>query len=413
MRGTRSKGAAARLAPFFHEPGLERDCSRRTLKESSMDLNMTPDASRPRRKRTTSKHEPVEPAGIDLFNYADINRRLYRDDDLADSGDDDQSHARQRALWQRLQDDGRGAWRSLIVPDDAMIARIAMLDRICPQFAPVTAWALRAATLAMASGRPLRLDPCVLLGEPGIGKTFYARRLAAAFGVATLTIQMNTVTDRGTWFTGLSPAWRAAAMGKVAQLLVDSNCASPVIVIDEVEKASPINPADTPVNVLHSLLERENASDFTDDFLEIPIRADHIIWITTANDLAPLPASIVDRLIPFEITIEPTQVLTIQRALFDEANAATGGLFKPPSDALLKDFAATSPRAMSRLWPLAFGFACVDSRRDVTRADIAGAEAILNGARGPKSRIGFLSDIAPPARSAAALVATKKAKSRE
>ncbi|MCU4178627.1 AAA family ATPase [Bosea sp. BH3] len=278
-----------------------------------------------------------------------------------------------------------------------MIARIAALDLICPQFAAVTAWILRAATLAIASGQPLRLDPCVLLGAPGVGKSFYAHRLAQAFGVATLTIPMNTVTDRGTWFSGLAPVWRASAPGKIAQLLLDCSCASPVIFIDELEKSSPINPSETPVNVLHSLLEKENAARFTDEFLEVPIRADHIIWIATANDLAPLPASIVDRLIAFEIALKPGQMLAIQRSLFDEANDATGGLFATPTDALLEQLMAQTPRAMSRLWPIAFGFACVDGRRHVTRTDLAQAEDILRLGREAKGQIGFLSGIVPPA----------------
>lgn len=67
-----------------------------------------------------------------------------------------------------------------------------------------------------------------MLGAPGVGKTYYARKLAQVFGVATLNIPMNLVTDRGTWFSGLAPVWRASAPGKVAQILLDSSCASPV-----------------------------------------------------------------------------------------------------------------------------------------------------------------------------------------
>lgn len=351
---------------------------------------MTTKSSRPRKKLASSAVPLLEPLGLQLFDDDDIDRRLHGEGIMASAGDEEgNAQARQRALWTRLLE--RGSWRSLLVPDAEMIACIAALDLICPQFSAVTAWILRAATLAMAGGQPLRLDPCVLLGEPGIGKTFYARRLAQAFGVMTLTIPMNSVTDRGTWFSGLAPVWRASAPGKVAQLLIDSSCANPVIVIDELEKASPINPAETPINVLHSLLERENAAAFCDDFIEAPLRADHIIWLATANDLSPLPTSIVDRLIAFEITLEPGQLLAIQRSIFDEANVATGGLFSPPTDALLEQVAAQTPRAMSRLWPIAFGFACMEKRQHVTRADLAQAEGLLRLGRDAKSRIGFLS----------------------
>ncbi len=351
---------------------------------------MTTKSSRARKTRAVPAVPLPEPVGLHLFDEHDVDRRLYGEGIMASASDEEgNAQARQRALWTRLLE--RGSWRSLLVPDAEMIARIAALDRTCPQFATVTAWILRAATLAMAGGQPLRLDPCVLLGAPGVGKTYYARRLAQAFGVKTLTIPMNSVTDRGTWFTGLAPVWRASAPGKVAQLLIDSNCASPVIIIDELEKASPINPAETPINVLHSLLERENAAAFCDEFLEVPLRADHIIWLATANDLSPLPTSIVDRLIAFEITLEPGQMLAIQRSIFQEANFAAGGLFAAPTDALLEEVLAQTPRAMSRLWPIAFGFACMEGRRHVTRADLTQAEGVLRLDREGRGRIGFLS----------------------
>ncbi len=358
---------------------------------------MTSKSNRARGKRAVSAVPPVplpEPIGLHLFDYHDVDRRLHGDGIMTATSDEEgHAQARQRALWNRLYQDERGSWRSLIVPDAEMIARLAALDLACPQFAVVTAWIVRAATLAMAGGQPLRLDPCVLLGAPGVGKSFYAHRLAQAFGVSRLTIPMNLVTDRGTWFSGLAPVWRASAPGKVAQLLIDSNCASPVIVIDEIEKASPLNPNETPINVLHSLLERENASRFTDEFVEVPLRADHIIWVATANDLSPLPNSIVDRLIAFEITLEPSQMLAIQRSLFDEANAATGGLFAAPTDALLGQVMAQTPRAMSRLWPIAFGFACMERRRHVNRADLAQAQAVLRLGSAGKGTIGFLGGV--------------------
>lgn len=377
---------------------------------------MTATPRRPRRKPPEAlPPAPTEAIGLDLFSSRDLLQRLYADrsSSMGDGEDDSAQAARQRALWLRLHGDERGARRSLIMADAALLARIAALDLTCPQFGHVTAWILRAATLAMAGGQPLRLDPCVLLGPPGVGKTFYARRLAEAFDVSTLTIPMNLVTDRGSWFSGLAPAWRAAGPGKIAQLLIDSDSASPVVVIDEIEKSSPINPSETPINVVHSLLERENARAFQDEFLEIPLRADAIIWIATANDLSPLPASIVDRLITFEISLQPDQMQAIQRSLFAEANVASGNLFETPSEALFEELASMTPRALSRLWPIAFGFACMSSRRHITRADLARAEVVLGLDRGKKSRIGFLTEMTSPPAQRAVIAPGQKNRARE
>lgn len=124
--------------------------------------------------------------------------------------------------------------------------------------------------------------PAVVVGRPGIGKTFYARKLAGALGVPTEVIATNLITDRGAAFSGLAPIWRASAPRKVAKALIEGSHACPLIVIDEIEKASPINPSDTPGNALHSLLERENAARFVDEFVDLPIRADHVFWFATA-----------------------------------------------------------------------------------------------------------------------------------
>ena len=333
---------------------------------------------------------------IEIYDAERLARRLGHGDgfvgDPAESGkDEDAGDARQIRLWTRMQGDERGPWRKLVIPDDAMIARLTGLDAICPHLQAVTAWIVRAARLSAATGTPLRLDPAVLVGPPGAGKTFYARKLAEALGVPTQIIAMNLMTDRGAAFTGLTPVWRVSGPGKVAKLLIDGSHASPLIVIDEIEKASPINPSETPENVLHSLLERENAARFIDEFVDLPIRADHIFWFATANSLEPLSPSIVDRLIVFQVELEPAQMLTIQKSLFHEANLRVGGSFTEPEAALFEAIAGHNPRTLSRLWPLAMGFACAAGRRHLVGADVRGAEAVLLGGKeGARSPIGFM-----------------------
>lgn len=343
--------------------------------------------------------EPPGPT-IEIYDAERLARRLGQGDgfvgDPAESGkDEDAGDARQIRLWTRMQGDERGPWRKLVIPDAAMIARITGLDAICPHFSEVTAWIVRAAGLSAATGTPLRLDPAVVVGPPGTGKTFYARKLAEALGVPTEVIAMNLMTDRGSAFTGLTPVWRASGPGKVAKLLIEGSHASPLIVIDEIEKASPINPSETPENVLHSLLERENAARFVDEFLDLPLRADQIFWFATANSLEPLADSIVDRLIVFTIAPKPAEMLAIQKSIFHEANLRAGQSFADPGTTLFEAVAGHNPRTLSRLWPLAMGFACAAGRRDLDIADIRQAEQVLLGGKaGARRPIGFIRHMA-------------------
>ena len=341
---------------------------------------------------------PDQTAGpaIELYDAERLARRLGHGDgfvgDPAEANnDEDAGQARQVRLWTRMYADERGPWRKLVIPDDVMIDRLASLDAICPQFSEVTAWIVRAAGLSATTGTPLRLDPAVVVGPPGTGKTFYARKLAEVLDVSSEVIAMNLMTDRGSAFSGLTPVWRASGPGKVAKLLIEGSHASPLIVIDEIEKASPINPAETPTNVLHSLLERENAARFVDEFVDLPIRADHIFWFATANSLEPLPTSIVDRLIVFTIEPKPAEMIAIQKSIFHEANLRVGGRFAEPEVALFQATAAHNPRMLSRLWDIAMGFACKAGRRHLVAADIRGAEQVLLGGKeGARRPIGFI-----------------------
>jgi ATP-dependent Lon protease len=350
------------------------------------------------RDRPKSDVETLQLPGpvIEIYDAQRLARRLGNDDgfigDPAEtSKDEDAGQARQIKLWNRMQNDARGPWRKLVIPDEAMIARIAGLDATCPHFAAVTAWIVRAATLSRETGTPLRLDPAVVVGPPGTGKTFYARKLTEALGVPSEIIAMNMMTDRGSAFTGLTPVWRASGPGKVAKILIEGSHACPLIVIDEIEKASPINPSETPTNVLHSLLERENAARFVDEFVDMAVRADHIFWFATANSLDPLPTSIVDRLIVFQIDLEPSQMIAIQRSIFHEANLRVGAAFDEPDAAMFETTSGHNPRRLSRLWDIAMGFACQAGRRHLTAGDVCGAEHVLSGGKaGLKQTIGFI-----------------------
>ena len=342
---------------------------------------------------------PAGPA-IEIYDADRLARRLGLGDgfigDPAEVGnDEDAAQSRQARLWRRMQGDERGPWRKLVIADEAMVARITGLDAICPQFRDVTSWISRAAYLSAATGTPLRLDPAVVVGPPGIGKTFYARQLADALGVPSEVIAMNLMTDRGSTFSGLTPVWRASGPGKVAKLLIECSHACPLIIIDEIEKASPINPSETPTNVLHSLLERENAAHFVDEFVDLPVRADHIFWFATANSLDPLADSIVDRLIVFQVDLKDAEMLAIQQSIFQESNLRVGGSFAEPDRALFEACVRHNPRMLSRLWPIAMGLACEAGRRHLVAADIRGAERVLRSDKEAARRpIGFIQSVA-------------------
>ena len=119
----------------------------------------------------------------------------------------------------------------------------------------------------------------LLLGPPGIGKTHFARKLAELLGTGMNLVPMSSMTA-GWLLSGASSQWKGAKPGKVFEALVDGQCANPVIVVDEIDKAAADAQYD-PLGSLYSLLEHDTAGAFIDEFAEVAIDASQVIWIMT------------------------------------------------------------------------------------------------------------------------------------
>lgn len=239
--------------------------------------------------------------------------------------------------------------------------------------------------LCVESPDTLELQPMLLLGEPGIGKTHFARRVAQMLGTGYAMIPMSSLTA-GWVLSGSSSQWKNAKPGKVFDTLVNGEYANPVIVVDEIDKAGGDRQYD-PLGALYTLLERDTARDFVDEFAEVPIDCTDVVWIATANDLASIPEPILNRMNVYEIA-PPDEDGTrrIARALYREIRAdhEWGRQFpeEPPS-AVLDRLAEFKPREMRRLLIGAFGNAKLEARDTLLPDDVQGDRARR------RQRIGF------------------------
>jgi ATP-dependent Lon protease len=241
-----------------------------------------------------------------------------------------------------------------------------------PNFSAVLEDIRKHLALCVDSNDSVELPPMLLLGEPGIGKTHFARKLAQLLGTGFGFVPMSSLTA-GWVLSGASSQWKNAKPGKVFDTFLNGEYANPVIVVDELDKASSDGQYD-PLGALYELLEIQTATRFIDEFVEVPIDASGAVWLATANDASRIPDPLVNRLTVYEI--EPPDEagsMRIADIIYSEVrNSHDWGRQFPdaPAAATLEKLAGLAPREMRRTIQSAFGNAKLAGRSEVSPDDV-------------------------------------------
>ncbi len=182
------------------------------------------------------------------------------------------------------------------VPRDAA-HRLGALAAAAPGFTGPIGEIRRALALSAHAGRPSpRLRPILLVGPPGVGKTWFARRVAQALDLPFSALNLGGATDNRC-LQGTARGWSAATPAWPVAELARLGAPNPVLFLDEVEKAGGQRESNGRVHdTLLAMVEPESAGGWFDECLRTAADLRHILWIMAANDTRGIPAPLLSRL---------------------------------------------------------------------------------------------------------------------
>jgi ATP-dependent Lon protease len=140
-------------------------------------------------------------------------------------------------------------------------------------------------------------SPVILMvGLQGVGKTTLSISMAKALGRQFVRISMGGLGST-LELRGKSKSFQNAEPGQIVKALIKTKVRNPLILLDEVDKASgEMGLRSDIMAVLLEILDPNQNPEFRDHYVDFPIDLSDVLFVCSANTLGTLSTALMDRM---------------------------------------------------------------------------------------------------------------------